>query len=123
MINPIIKEQLEKVEQAKIGEYDPIKNCYHIPKYTEVEYKVDGCYLVSLDDKLLNPTSNEILVSNFNGGDYPRQKYMKISVVQKLGNNMIKVVGLYYDYINKVDINTMWSGWLPIDQLTLINEL
>ena len=35
MINKIIQEQLNKLQVAKLGEYDPFKHMYVIPKYKE----------------------------------------------------------------------------------------
>ena len=122
MINQIIKDQLEKVEVAKVGAYDPIKKMYVIPKHTEATFEVNHCYLIRLDKTLLNPNSNDILVDNWNQGSYPKHEYMKVSVVQKLSTN-IKVDGLYYDPITKQDINELWSGWLPVDQLSIEMEL
>ena len=122
MINKIIQEQLNKLQVAKLGEYDHFKHMYVIPKYKEPHYDVDHCYLVCLDDTLLTATGNEMLVSNWNNGRYPVHKYMKIVVQQKLGD-MIKIDGIYFDNIKHEDINEVWSGWLPIKLVTIVKDL
>ncbi len=122
MINKIIQEQLEKTS-APLGEYDIFKHQYLIHKYTEQTFEVDKYYLIELDATLLNLSGNEILVANWNKGTCPKYKYMKITVNKKLGKDMIYVDGIYYDYTKKEDIMEMWSGWLPITQIKIIEQL
>lgn len=122
MINEIIKDQLNKVEVAKVGPYDELKNQFIIPKHVEPVYEVNHCYLIQLDKSLTTSTGNAVLVANWNKGSYPLYDGMKISVNNKLGN-MINVDGLYYNFTTNEDINIMWSGWLPVDLITMIKEI
>ena len=36
---------------------------------------------------------------------------------------MIKVNGIAYDYENNQDLNHMWSGWLPLSDIEIINKI
>ena len=115
-MNKLIKEQLQKVSVADISNYDEKNQIINIPKFKQDRYIVGTCYLVCLDDTLLNDYGNPILVSNWNKGTYPRCKYMKIDVLKTMGK-MINVNGIGFDYTTKQNTTYVWSGWLPI-QLT-----
>lgn len=119
-VNKLILKQLEKVKDAKVSPYDEIRHSYYIKKFKEINFEVHHCYLVRINDALLNSTN--IIASNYNNGSYPEYNYMKIDVSKRVGN-MIYVDGIYYDNESKQDINTMWSGWLPITEIELIEEL
>ena len=92
MINKIIQEQLNKLQVAKLGEYDPFKHMYVIPKYKEPHYDVDHCYLVCLDDTLLTATGNEMLVSNWNNGRYPVHRKLR-HIFSELQHGVPTVLG------------------------------
>jgi hypothetical protein len=121
-MNKYVEEQLKKVKVADLSNYDENTHTYHIPKYNEFRYEVDKCYLVKLDKMLLNGNDLPILVSNWNKGTFPTNEFLKIDVTKVLGK-MICVNGLGYDFERKEDLNTMWSGWLPIQQIKMIERL
>ena len=121
-MNKYIKEQLDKVKVADLSNYDESANIYHIPKFNQFKYEVDKCYLIKLDKTLLEKSNYPILVDNWNHGTCPTCEFMKADVTKVLGK-MIQVNGFGYDYEHKQDLNTLWSGWLPIGQITMIQQL
>ena len=107
---------------AKIDSYDELKHTYVFKKHKAKDFKVDCVYVIKLSASLMNPKNNEILISNWNKGNHPKYNYIKAQVTKKLGN-MIFVCGAYYDINNKDVINEYWNGWLPDEQLEVIEEV
>ena len=65
-MNKIIKQQLEKLKSVKITFKDSDTTIF-IPKTTEIiqeAMEVGNIYLIKLDKKMLNPTTNSTLASN-----------------------------------------------------------
>lgn len=65
-MNKFIKNELEKVTVTEI-KFDDNTTSIFIPKTTSwnlTSLKTDKCYLIELDDNLLNPTANSSLASN-----------------------------------------------------------
>ena len=121
MINKLILNQLEQVKEADIGEYDSLHHTFHIKKHVEKSFEYNTLYLVKLDKHLLNATDNDLLVSNWNNGKYPLHEYLKIAVSKKVGK-MIYVYGVYHDIDSKCDTGEDFEGWLPTEQLEIIEE-
>lgn len=121
-INKLIQKELKKVVVANISNYNEDKNQIIIPRFNQVLMKENEYYLIKLDDELLNPNSSSTLATNWNQGRVPTSKYMKIDVMRVMGK-MVNINGLGYDYINKQDKNEVWSGWLPITQITVIEKI
>ena len=119
-VNKLILKQLDKLKVANVDSYDEFKSCYHISKIKEIEYKTNHVYLIKLNNSLLVENNYSI---NMNNGNLPKYNYMKICINKKLGRDMIYVDAIYYDNDNKQDINEMWSGWLPTQEITSIEEL
>lgn len=117
----LIKTQLDKLRVAKIDSYDEFKHCYHISKFKESVFELNHTYLIKLNDVLL--IEDNIYSLNMNNGNCPKYLYMKVCVNKVIGRDMIYVDGLYYDSDNDKDINEMWSGWLPTNEITLVKEL
>lgn len=115
------KKQLEQCRYADLSNYDSVTNTYHIPKYTKPTYDVGKYYLVKLSQILVN-NNNSVLAANWNHCTSPSTDYLKIVVNKQLGKNIL-VDGLAFDPVTNSDLNSMWSGWLPIDELTQISKL
>jgi len=118
-MNKIIKEQLNKIQVADMSNYNKDTYSFIIPKYNADRFEEDKCYLIELDNILIIDNKESILQSNWNNNTYPKHKYLKIDVNKVMGK-MIKVNSIGYDCINKKDLNEIWSGWLPIDLIKII---
>lgn len=122
MINKLILKQLEQVQEADVGEYDKLHHTFHIKKKKEQIFEYNTMYLVKLDKHLLNATDNDILVSNWNNGNYPKHEYLKFAISKKVAK-MLYVYGYYYDIENECDMAEDFEGWLPQEQLQVIKEM
>ena len=118
-MNKILLQQLQKT-QVDLSNYDEDTCTYTIPKINSIKLEVGSYYLIELADALLNSTSLSMLVSNWNHGTHPISKYYKVDI-SAINGKMIKVVGLGYDPVNNKDLD-MWSGWLPINHITVIQK-
>ena len=121
MRSKIVKEQLDKCTFADLSDYNPNTRTYHIPRYVKPNYAVGKSYLVRLDNSIVN-NSNSVLAANWNNGKSPSYNYYKIYVSKALGK-MISIDGLAFDIEANKDMMDMWSGWLNVDNITLIKEL
>lgn len=121
MINKLIKSQLDKLQDAKVEEYDSLHHTFHIKKHKEQEFNYNVKYLVELNETLLKPSVNDVLVSNWNNGKRPTHKYLKFAISKKVGN-MLYVYGIYHDVEQNVDLDEDFEGWLPIDRIKVMSE-
>ena len=121
-INKLIQKELEKVVIADISNYNPTTNQIIIPRFNQVLMKENEYYLIRIDDEILHPGNNSTLAINWNQGSVPTSKYMKVDVIKVMGK-MIRVNGIGYDYENKRDKNEIWSGWLPITHIKVIEKI
>lgn len=121
MLNKIIQQQLAKV-QVDLSNHNEDGTEYIIKQVKEIRLAVDKYYIIMLDDVLLYNAEDSILTINWNHGNVPKSKYLKVEVNKVMGN-MILATGIGYDYENNEDLNVLWSGWLPIPQIKVISEL
>lgn len=115
-----IEKQLKGCAVANLKNYDPVNHVFHIPKYTKPKYDIGGCYLVKLDGHIIN-NDTSVLATNWNNGTSPKYEYLKIYVSKAVGKT-IYVDGLAYDFVNKVDMTDMWTGWLDTEYLTQLAQ-
>lgn len=113
-----IKKQLEKCSFADVSNYDEATNTIKIPKYTKPTFDKGKCYVVKLNISLVN-NPNSLAAINWNSGSYPKHEYLKIYIDNTLGK-MIHVDSLAVDPETKKDIMELWTGWLPIEEITQI---
>ena len=121
-MNKIIYNQLKRcqcVDTSNISESDTHLVFKILTSIPIVESK---CYLLELDDSLLDVNKNATLVVNWNAGRVPANKWYKCEVSKKM-SNMIKINGLSYDLVNNVDLNSMWTGCLPVELVKVIKEI
>lgn len=123
-MNEIIKEQLKLLKVTELPEFDDNTTEITIPKQEAKEYNINvgKCYLIELENYIINPPETFTLHINWNNNIIPKDKYMKVEIVGIMGK-MVKVNGVGYDFVNKLDLNTMWEGWLPRKAITIIKEL
>ena len=117
----IIKQQLQNCSYANLSNYDPATQTFLIPKYQKPHFVLGNMYLVQLSGALVNNISS-VIAANYNNGTAPMYPFLKIFVSKSLGK-MIYVDSLGFDPQTKQDINVLWSGWLPVDELTLISQV
>lgn len=117
MLRNYIKEQLEKCAFADLSDFDPVTNTFRIKKYSKPVYNLHKCYLVSLLPHLLSPSA--VIATNWNAGAVPPHQFLKIYVSRILGK-MIYVDSIAYDIDSQTDLGQIWSGWLPIEEITQI---
>lgn len=116
MLRKYIKDQLDKCSFADLSNFDPDSNTFLIKKYSKPTYTLHKCYLIGLMPQLLLP--NSVLATNWNNGAVPPSQYLKI-YVSKIMGKMIYVDSVAYD-INSHTEGQIWSGWLPIDEISQI---
>lgn len=118
----IIRHQLNSLRIASIPEFNEDSTEIVIKKLSNIPLLEHHCYLIKLEDNLLAPNNNSALTINWNGGSIPTHKYYKVDVI-KIMAQMIKINGLAFDYDSKKDINEIWSGWLPLNGIELLEEI
>ena len=119
----LIKQQLSTAAYADLSNYDPNTNTYHIKKYTKPKYDIGACYLVKISANVVNQT-NSVLAANWNNGKAPKYPYYKIYVGKSMpAYKLIYVDGLMFDYEHQTDGTEMFSGWLPVDELTQLAKI
>lgn len=116
-----IEELLRRCSYATVDSYNEQTHTYHILKYSKPCYEIDKCYLVKVSGDIVN-NSNSLMATNWNQGRSPAKDYLKIYISKKLGQN-IYVDSVGYDFINKIDLDYVWSGWLNIKDLELISKM
>ena len=122
-MNKIVAEQLNKVKEADLSNFDKETNTYTIKKKVQIKIIEGKYYLIKLNDSLLNNCDvNYILMNNFNNGNIPKNNYYLAEIANKIGN-MIKINGVAYDYVNKQRLQLFWVGWLPIKEIEVLEEV
>ena len=123
-MNPYIKQQLRMVKIADVPEWDDDTTELTIPRKTAVEItpEIDHYYLIELADYLLNPPDGFSLHDNWNNGNIPKHKYMKCYCTKVMGK-MIQVLGVGFDYENRIDLDEYWDGWLPMKSINILREI
>lgn len=114
----LVKDQLSKVIYADLSNYDKETNTYYIPKINQIKLKINHQYLIKIKDSLY---TNEILRNNYNNGKNPPCKCYLVDVVLILGK-IIKVNGVEYDLLNDMILNNLWSGYLAIKDIEVLEE-
>lgn len=123
MINKLIQKELEKLQDAKIDSYDELKHTYHITlrnKQTNLELK--HTYILEISDSLLNPSSDNLLVSNWNQGRHPTQKYVKGYVAKNLAQ-MFYIYCMYYNIEEDKELDEDYEGWFSLDSIKVVREV
>jgi hypothetical protein len=85
-------------------------------------YQVHKCYIVELENYIVNPPPNFTLAQNWNHGSVPKHKFYKCEISQVMGS-MVRIMGCGYDPINDIDTNDIWDGWVPQAGIKIIKEL
>lgn len=121
-MNKLIKNELNKVSVADLSNFNKERNEFIIPRIKTIRLEENSYYIIKLDSSLLSRDDMSTLSSNWNQGSIPPHKYLKVDVSKVLGK-MVKVNAIAYDYEKQQDLDTMWSGWLPVAQIEVITKL
>lgn len=124
-MNSVIKSQLEACRVANVPILSEDMTTVFIPKGSENEvspYQVNKCYLLSLEDYILNPPADFTLADNWNNGSVPTHKYYKAEI-SKIVGKMVRICGCGYDITTDTDTLDIWEGWVPQKGIKLIKEL
>lgn len=116
-----VRKQLEKCKFANLKNFDKELNAFIIPKYTKPFYQTNKVYLVQIPKYLVN-NSTSVIACNWNNSTSPSTEYLKI-FINKFNGKMIYVDSIGVDIETKSDLNNYWSGWIPLDEIELIEEL
>lgn len=119
----LIKEQLRSCLFADLHNVEETASEYivHIPRYSKPKYDIGKMYLVALADTMVGNTTSE-LAKTLNRGTAPTTKYVKAYVSRQSGKHLyLDTMG--YDMSAYKDLSVYWSGWVAIDDLTLITKL
>ena len=117
----LIKQQLLNCTYANLSNFDPKTQTFIIPRYSKPKYVLGNMYLVQVSGAIVN-NNNSAVASNWNNGTSPAFPFLKIFVSKELGK-MIYVNSIGFDPNTKQDINTLWSGWLPTEELIMISQV
>ena len=127
MINPLIKEQLEKCN-IKLPYYDDNTARLIIPKQQvnerrEISLQIGRYYVIRIAKYILYPPENFTLDSNWNNGIHPQSEYMIATPVKFVGK-MVQFDGCGYDFYNRKSLDDVYNGlWLPQSGIKIIEEI
>lgn len=121
MLNKIAKRELSKVTEVPI-QFDDNTTKIIIKRRVDIKLAEGEYYLIKISDFMINPPANSVINSNWNQGNNPHYKYYKVEI-NKILNNMIKVSGVSDDYEHDGIQNEFWSGWIPREELTVIQKI
>lgn len=124
-MNPLIEKQLKNCKRCEIPFYDENTTSLVIPKNSikkELGWSKDSCYLIKIEDYVINPPPGFTLAQNWNNGTTPPSVYMNVCCIQIMGK-MIKVDGISFDIDKNVPLDKAWCGWLPIAAVKIIREI
>lgn len=119
MTSKLIEDQLKKVEFADLSNFNKETNTYLIRKRVDIKIQEDHIYLIQIKPSCFN---NDTVIINWNGGNKPPEGFLQIDV-SKVMNKMIKVVGVSYDNEQGSVTNKFWSGWLSLDDISIIRQI
>lgn len=118
-MNQIIKKQLEKVKVADLSNYNEETRTFSIPKYNRTRIIEGNSYIIKLDPALVKPNPGDTFHVNWNKGVLPLSDCMIVEV-GKVNGKMIYVFGLNYDLESDTTTTGVWTGWLPIEMISII---
>ena len=111
-----IKNQLKQCAYADLSHYNEATGVFSIPKYSKPKYDIGKLYIIQVANELVG-NSNSVIAANWNNGTAPKSAYLKI-YVNKMVGKMIYVDSLVFNMETQTDTSILWSGWLPVEQIT-----
>lgn len=114
----LVERELKKIKIADLSHFDSSRNTYIIPKTTSLKPEENNFYIIELKPTATNSNLN----INWNKNIPPSNKYYKAEV-EKIMGPMIKINGIGYDYESKIDLDKVWSGWLYIAGIEILERI
>lgn len=129
-MNTFIQQQLSKVKNVKMPQFDSMTNCMIIHKAgnqiinepSSNELHIARQYIIKLASYIINPPDGFNLHENWNKGIKPTFDIMSCLVLQQAGK-MIKIRGIQYDINTSSTLDKKWEGWVPQKSITIIKEI
>lgn len=124
-MNPIIKDQLERCRVANLPYYDEDTTTLMIPKGSAEEvnpYQVHKCYLLQLEEYIVNPPPDFSLHTNWNKGSIPKSRFYQAEITKIVGK-MVFITGMGYDMTTNSATSDSWAGWVPQKGIKLLKEI
>lgn len=120
MYTKLVQQQLEKVKEADLSNYDSLKQAFIIKKKENIKFLENQCYIIQVERTIIN--NNKTLLANWNKNLLLTADYYIIDIHQVLGN-MLKVSGIVYNIETKQTIGIVWEGWLPVENIKVIERI
>ena len=120
-----IMQLLKQCKFCSLPAYDKDTTQINIKKQLpkkDPEFIVGKCFLICIDDYILNPPEGFTLAKNWNANTNPPCKYMNINVLQVMGK-MVKIEGIGFDMDIGSPTNAIWTGWLPTGNVKILEEI
>lgn len=122
-MNPIIKQELTKIKSRTSFYDDNTTKILIYSNHHKIDLKINGCYLIEVNDHILSGDQGDILTANWNRGIKLNSKYLKIQI-SNIMKDMIQFDATGYDYENKIDKNdTYLSFWLPNSAIFVLEDI
>ena len=68
--------------------------------------------------------NNKIISLYYLSKKYVIPEYNKVKAeIVKIMKPMVKIEGIAFDYSNRKDINNFFSGWLPLNEIEILEDL
>lgn len=122
-MNEKIKKQLARCVEAEIPAFDDDTREITVRKKKTIKLEEDFIYIIEIGHTTRFPPITSTLAENWNSGSIPSHKYYKCDVNKIIAGQMIKVTGVAYDLDNKKDLDDVWSGWLPLNDIKVIERI
>ena len=119
----LIKEQLRSCTFANVSHVKKTDGGYvvSIPRYSKPKYDIGKMYLIAFADEIIGNTTSD-LAKTLNRNTAPSTKYTKAYVARQSGKHLyLDTMG--YDMNLYKDLSIYWSGWVSVDDITLITKL
>lgn len=123
-MNKWIKKQLRLVKVADLPHYEEDTTLIKIPKKINqgLSVQLNHYYLIELEDYILKPPPGFSLHVDWNNNKVPQHKFYKCQCIRLMGK-MIKILGVAFDYENRLDLDENWDGWLPLKSVKVLREI
>ena len=90
-----------------------------IPRVKDIKLEVNGLYIIKIDKALMG---SSMFNMNWNKGMPPISEYLQADITNMM-SQVMRCNCLDYDPEAKKAGTRVWSGWLPLNGVTVIEKL